>query len=545
MLQTDMGKHLVRLHENDFDAQAIFKKLSNHAKTSTQASIDTADLLSYITSVKLHNTNWRGTTNAFILHWCDKVRVYESLVPLSDHFTGNVKLIMLQNAVAGISELNQVKVQSFHDEVHGKGRLSYDEYKSLLLSAATTYDAKRGLSKGRAARTVNESEIMADTIVEYDSSNSLSYNVNIHDLSTNDDDITYDIDTDFSSLQIHQTDRKPQPFRPSMSKEKWNNLSKTEKELWDKFSPQTKAMILGISKPKPTASPYQRNINLHNMSASDYIQLIHMAQQQHSLPSDFGEDTSDVTASNNTIPQDTVSDNEGDSGNLLACLTKQTPPHGDLRKVLSSSSSKTSDKKSNFPQKHNSSSDNGDIIVVNGKRYRSINVLHIRYRVSNVVASKTASLVDRGANGGLAGSDVRVICKSNPLRMVDVSGIDSHEVRDLPIVTVGGVVQSQRGLVIAIMHQYALLGEGKTIHSSGQLEWYKNDVNDKSLKIGGLQLIATNDRYVHTLDINNGFPYCSMRPYTDDEWESLPHVIWTSDKDWDPSVLYNILSDKE
>ena len=252
------------------------------------------------------------------------------------------------------------------------------------------------------------------------------------------------------------------------------------------------------------------------------------------MSSDFGEDTSDVTASNNTIPQDTVSDNEGDSGNLLACLTKQTPPHGDLRKVLSSSSSKTSDKKSNFPQKHNSSSDNGDIIVVNGKRYRSINVLHIRYRVSNVVASQTASLVDRGANGGLAGSDVRVICKSNPLRMVDVSGIDSHEVRDLPIFTVGGVVQSQRGLVIAIMHQYALLGEGKTIHSSGQLEWYKNNVDDKSLKVGGLQRIATNDGYVHPLDIKNGLPYCSMRPYTDDEWESLPHVIWTSDKDWDP-----------
>ena len=87
--------------------------------------------------------------------------------------------------------------------------------------------------------------------------------------------------------------------------------------------------------------------------------------------------------------------------------------------------------------------------------------------------------------------------------MVDVSGIDSHEVRDLPIVSVGGVVQSQRGLVIAIMHQYALLGEGKTIHSCGQLEWYKNDVNDKSLKVGGLQRITTNDGYVHPLDIKN------------------------------------------
>ena len=73
MLQTDMGKYFVRLHEADFDAQAVFKKLSTYAKESTQASIDTADLLSYITSVKLHTLNWKGSTTSFILHWCDKI----------------------------------------------------------------------------------------------------------------------------------------------------------------------------------------------------------------------------------------------------------------------------------------------------------------------------------------------------------------------------------------------------------------------------------------------------------------------------------------
>ena len=69
-----------------------------------------------------------------------------------------------------------------------------------------------------------------------------------------------------------------------MSKEKWDNLSKTEKELWDKFTPQSKAIILGISKPtKPTSLPSQRRINLHDLSVNDYMQLIHEAQQ-HSLP---------------------------------------------------------------------------------------------------------------------------------------------------------------------------------------------------------------------------------------------------------------------
>ena len=131
----------------------------------------------------------------------------------------------------------------------------------------------------------------------------------------------------------------------------------------------------------------------------------------------------------------------------------------------------------------------------------------MQYNISAHKASSQGSLVDRGANGGLAGSDVRVIHPHANPRLVDVSGIDSHQVTDLPILTVGGVVPSQRGNVIAIMHQYAYLGEGKTIHSSGQLEWFKNDVNDKSLKIsGGLQRIQTHDGYVHPLEIKNGLP---------------------------------------
>ena len=48
MLQTDMGKYFVRLHEADFDAQAVFIKLSTYAKESTQASIDTAEKLHHI-----------------------------------------------------------------------------------------------------------------------------------------------------------------------------------------------------------------------------------------------------------------------------------------------------------------------------------------------------------------------------------------------------------------------------------------------------------------------------------------------------------------
>ena len=48
-------------------------------------------------------------------------------------------------------------------------------------------------------------------------------------------------------------------------------------------------------------------------------------------------------------------------------------------------------------------------------------------------------LVDRGANGGLAGSDMRVTHKT--LRKIDIQGIDNHEVTGLDVVTAATLPQ--------------------------------------------------------------------------------------------------------
>ena len=92
--------------------------------------------------------------------------------------------------------------------------------------------------------------------------------------------------------------------------------------------------------------------------------------------------------------------------------------------------------------------------------------------------TKRSTLVDRGANGGICGNDVRIINKTG--WMVDAQGIDNHQVVDVPIVTGGAVAYTQRGPVILILNQYAYIGNGKTIHSCGQMEMYGHDVNDKS-----------------------------------------------------------------
>ena len=69
----------------------------------------------------------------------------------------------------------------------------------------------------------------------------------------------------------------------------------------------------------------------------------------------------------------------------------------------------------------------------------SINKPHI-YHVSKHSSSHYGSLIDRGANGGLARSDVRILERTG--RTVSVTGIDNHELPGLDIVTCAALLHT-------------------------------------------------------------------------------------------------------
>jgi hypothetical protein len=94
-----------------------------------------------------------------------------------------------------------------------------------------------------------------------------------------------------------------------------------------------------------------------------------------------------------------------------------------------------------------------------------------------------------------------------------------------------------QGPVVAILHQYAYYCQGKTIHSSTQIEQYGNHVDDHAPLLGGKLRIVTLEGYVIPLSMHDGLPYLSMRPPNDSELKSLPHVVFTADDEWDPAVL--------
>ena len=82
---------------------------------------------------------------------------------------------------------------------------------------------------------------------------------------------------------------------------------------------------------------------------------------------------------------------------------------------------------------------------------------HFTYHVAQASLAKYGSLVDRGANGGLAGSDVRILSRSS--RKCTVTGIDSHELQGLDVVQCAALVQTNHGIVNLIMNEYACYGK--------------------------------------------------------------------------------------
>ena len=114
--------------------------------------------------------------------------------------------------------------------------------------------------------------------------------------------------------------------------------------------------------------------------------------------------------------QDEVNDSiDNDTLLINAMKTKTKLQPGDIRRVLSSSQNKPSTTANREVHTHERAT----------------------YNVSaHIHMSSRGALVDRGANGGLAGADVHVIARTD--RKVNVSGIDNHQMTNLSIVSARG-----------------------------------------------------------------------------------------------------------
>ena len=157
-------------------------------------------------------------------------------------------------------------------------------------------------------------------------------------------------------------------------------------------------------------------------------------------------------------------------------------------------------------------------------------------------------MVDRGANGGIGGADTRDLYPGEDRPTIDLSGIDDHTVLALRLTSVGSYALTSRGPVILIMHQYAHMPDGKTIHSCAQMEAFGARVQDKSPNtlVNDLDpMIELVEGHMMPLQITNGLPYLNVRPFTDHEFKVLPHVLLTSPAPWDPTCVDTRVNERD
>ena len=518
-LKTDYGKFLVNEHSDDRDSQEIWKKLMDHASKSTKAAIDSIELLEYITSTR-YDRSFKGSAHSYILHWREKLRLFQEMVKKTDRFSENMKMTMLQQAVSSLPELDSVKQTLQTDYVNHGTAPDYQNYVKLLLSKASAYDAQFARKKFTGSRRA----------------------VNVHEFvpTDTDDDNFSPVDTvsPFSTQDVNELRQFLDIYaaRTSMPKERWDSLTPETQAIWDTLDSRSKSVILGYADPSSSQSDFRRrpprgpptptSTRTAKMTSMSDVELYRLMQatstRQDGTATKDGDNSEFHDALTHTEePSPTEADLRWASENpIMSFLTSQTSrlDPADLRRVLSTTRTPGTPTPPSQPSGGARSGTNNGSKSDSSSRLQ-VKMANVTYHVStnnHQVRHERDSLVDRGANGGLAGADVRVIATTT--RSVDIQGIDGHEVQDVPIGTVGAVAQTQHGPVIVIMHQYAITGKGHTIHSSGQLEHFKNEVNDRSMMVpGGKQRILTIDGYAFPLNIEEGLPRLPLMPYTDEQ----------------------------
>ena len=144
------------------------------------------------------------------------------------------------------------------------------------------------------------------------------------------------------------------------------------------------------------------------------------------------------------------------------------------------------------------------------------------------------ALIDSGANDITAGEDCRFIGQCGMGRMVNMTGMDNHQMTDIKIGTVGALAKINGGDAIIIMNEAAHTGEHTTVLSALQLEHCGNLVEARATDGKGRQRMITPEGHVFPLSIINGLACLKMRRHTDAEFDSSPLTMLTSNEHWNP-----------
>ena len=175
ILKTDEGKAIARKYKSTFDAQSIYRDLQEYATNSTQAVIDSNTLLQYITTACIVDGSWNGTTEQFVLHWMEQVRLYQDLVDPTAVLVDAVKVSLISDAVRGHSKLSGVYNVAAQLASQSGQHVDYDQYANLVDSAVARSPRKAGkCSVYMSDLAINDGE---DDALQFSVANEANFNI--------------------------------------------------------------------------------------------------------------------------------------------------------------------------------------------------------------------------------------------------------------------------------------------------------------------------------------------------------------------------------
>ena len=474
-LQTEKGRELVKEFEGD--ARSIILKLHHYHTKSNVAKHDIITLTTDITNLTL-NDSWKGTVRQFLSHFKEKLRLLDSLVPVSDQLPETTRITFLQRAVQHNQDLRQIHVMDcvWRFKTDPTETLTFETYYNLLWDAAHQYDLHHTKKGPQRKAFISQQEEVNDE--------------NEYVIEDNEFFTDPEPEEEPSPYSVYQSS-----FHPKMPQKAY-----LPPKIWETLSESTKQMIIEHNKKIKLTNPTSYNSGNKTKPNPTMGKPNPVPQKVHQHSKDDAKEELPSDHSTQTL--------------VNKCLAESGVDPTDIQNVMSVSHAKRN------ISSHDSS--------------RKIHT-HQRYVFTRVNQSNH-HLIDRGANGGLAGADMRVI-HTTP-RKINIVGIDDHELTGLNVVTAAALLDTQKGPIIGIFHEYAHLGKGKSIHASGQLEWSNCQVDDRSKIVGGAQRIETPEGYVIPFSIETGLVYMHpIRIPTDQDLQMYPHVFFTSPDIWDPSVL--------
>jgi hypothetical protein len=133
------------------------------------------------------------------------------------------------------------------------------------------------------------------------------------------------------------------------------------------------------------------------------------------------------------------------------------------------------------------------------------------------------SLIYCGANGSISGDDFYIKFKDTGYVDVEAKTNIRYQEIQLMVLFVHNIIQSW----LFSINMHTLVVDAQFIHLVS-FALLKNSVHTISSKVkSGLQHFATVDRYIHPISIVNCLPSTSLRPYLENVWDALSHVVWT------------------